>query len=148
MYCSLSNRVIVILSLLVCLVYLLVSRPSEKFTDLGLQSYAYQNNIQPFYLSPESVNLWMKPSYELCKPRAQAACSAANSIDRPGCVLQSLRNCQVANTSKISDMCKASIPQTLCKKQCQSNPNQLLCKECQAVALMYDVCKQPAILPL
>jgi hypothetical protein len=105
-------------------------------------SYAYQNNIQPFWISPQAQNLWTEPAMRLCHSRVAAACDSLPLDQKIGCVQQNLMECTSSNQAVISRMCKQNIPDTICNKHC-SHPASQRCKNCQLYVQRFGVCSKP-----
>lgn len=144
--CLTANTLVVLVSLLTlwCL------QASMKSTSVQQEGYdasrAYQNNVQPFYLSPQAVGLWTKPGLDLCNSRVAVQCKDLPVEQRVGCVQKNLLRCELDNRDKISTVCKASVPSTICKRHCQ-DPNSPSCRNCTNIVLAQGVCSTPDFFP-
>ena len=137
----LSSMNIVLLVLVVLVLFQLYKQNQENFDDPNA-AYAYQYNIQPFWLSDQSVQLWMKPGLELCKKRVAAECASEDDVSRIGCVQAKLKDCLIRNQHYISRKCKESIPSTICSKHCENSFSNE-CQQCFNYVQRFDVCKKP-----
>lgn len=127
-----------LLALVALVVYLTVL--SEEHYD---STYAYQNNVQPFYLSRQAMNLWSRPAHKLCNARVKAECAKVPFEQRVGCVQAAQIACQRLNANTITNRCIASLPKTICKRQCTKG--QTCCKNCVNVVRAMGVCRTPDI---
>ena len=131
---------IVVALVVVLVVWYVLSSLREEFDD---ESYAYQNNVQPFYLSRQAVNLWTGPAKKICQARVAAECASLPYEQRIGCVQQALIKCQQANAKTISQQCAASLPSTICKRNCKLGKK--CCANCVNVVKAMGVCSTPDI---
>lgn len=129
----------VIVALVILLLFLYSQR--EMFDPNA--TYAYQNNVQPFYLSREAVNLWTAPAKKLCTERVRAECGKLPYVDRIGCMQQALLKCEQINAATISSQCVAKIPDTICKNKCKFGKE--CCESCIGIVRAMGVCSTPAI---
>ncbi len=135
------SLIVVVLSLVV--LSCLMKQDSEHFEA----SRAYQNNVQPFYLSPQAMDLWIQPAMELCKERVAAQCANLPIESRIGCVQKNLYMCEMMNRNKVSAVCSAKIPETICKRHCSTNRGSAACKNCINVVQAKGVCSTPQLQP-
>lgn len=130
----------VVIAVVVVVLWYLYTR-KEMFDPNA--TYAYQNNVQPFYLSREAVNLWSTPAKKLCTDRAKAECGKLPYVDRIGCMQQAMIRCEQANAASITTQCVAKIPETICKNKCKFGKE--CCDSCIGTVRAMGVCSTPAI---
>ena len=131
--------ILAIAIIMIIVVVLATSKKSESYPA----SYAYQFNVQPFYLSPQSTKLWMNPATKLCKDRATSECKNLPYEQRIACVQQALQSCMQSNAQRISKECVANIPTTICKHQCK-DPSK--CTQCSQYVQAFGVCSKPDLM--
>lgn len=139
-----SKSLLAVLVLLLIMSIYCLSINTEKYE--GIQSYAYQNNIQPYYLTPQSVQLYMNPARQVCIDRVKAECSS-EAVDKTGCVLNALKQCELLNRYKIKAMCESSLPATICKHTCKDSIQSNQCQGCILAAISNQICDAPGISP-
>jgi hypothetical protein len=132
---------VVIILLIIATVIILTNKEKFAMNDDTIYPYAYQNNIQPIYLSRYAVELRNKPAGELCKDRAKAQCSNVHPLFKTECILNSMRKCRKVNNKIIYQKCSDSLPSTICKGSCSKG--QQACDCCVQYMKANNVCKKP-----
>ena len=130
---------IVAIIIIVAVVLITSKKPAEQYPA----SYAYQYNYQPFYLSSQAQQNWMKPAIEICKPRAASECGGVPFDQRIGCIQHALQSCLQSNSKRISQDCSADLPKTMCKHHC-TNPES--CSLCMQYVKAFGVCSKPDLM--
>ena len=131
--------IVIVVIIVIAVVIATSKKPSEQYPA----SYAYQYNYQPFYLSSQAQQVWMKPAVEICKPRAASECKDVPYEQRVGCIQRALTSCLRSNANRISQDCSAELPKTMCKHSCK-NPES--CSLCMQYVKAFGVCSKPDLM--
>lgn len=110
-----------------------------------IQAQTYDHGLQPFALSKQAVDLYMKKSYELCIPRVKAECGDTNPSLT--CVQKAMYECQEANKYGITEACGKELPSGICKNACEHGQDAMSCQTCLGGAKASGICQPPAIGP-
>jgi hypothetical protein len=136
------NVIVVVVALLfIASVIILTNKEKFVFNDDTIYPYAYQNNLQPVYLSRYAMELRNKPALELCKNRVQAQCSQVHPLYKTECILNSMRKCRKVNNKTIYQSCVDSLPSTICRNSCVKGKQSCSC--CVQYMKANGVCQRP-----
>jgi len=132
---------VVIVLLAIASIIILTKKEKFVMNDFTIYPYAYQNNIQPIYLSRYAMDLRNKPAMELCKDRAKSQCSQVHPLYKTECILNSMRKCRKVNNKTIFQKCADSLPSTICKNSCMKGKQPCDC--CVQFMKANNVCARP-----